>query len=268
MGGRGASSGGSGVGAGGAGGAGIGIGGASGGLAGMQNVANQAPSPQNTPVVPNASTALSQMTDDQLTQLYMQSRNVVMPNHLSDVSDETQRFVYMAGVNAKPLVLDKQSFDQYLKDNNIPRSRIMSRSVGKADYVVNGTTMHLSPAQVNDYTRYGDLNYVGGKWGGRVYGAGLYFDMNGGRSTGYANGATMISVLSPTAKTITKSQLRSQTAQWSQSHPKFARAVGAFNNSNASIYALAQGYNVIKSDLNNYHNVIDRSAMVCMSDNI
>lgn len=267
MGGRGASSGGSGGGAGGAG-AGIGIGGASGGLAGMQNVANQAPSPQNTPVVPNASTVLSQMTDDQLATLYQQSKTVDMPNHLNDVADATQKFVYMAGVNAKPQVLDKASFDQYLKDNNIPRNQVMSRSTGGANYTVNGTTIRLSPSQVTDLTKYGELNYVGGKHGGQVYGAGTYFDMNGGGNTGYASGATMIGVLSPSAKVISKNQLKNQTAQWARSHPNFARAVGSFNNSNASIYALAQGYNVIKSDYGGYHNVIDRSALVMQSQNI
>lgn len=266
MGGRGASSGGSGGGAGGAG-AGIGIGGAGGGLAGMQNVANQAPSPQNTPVVPNASTVLSQMTDDQLATLYQQSRTVDMPNHLKDVADATQRFVYMAGVNAKPQVLDQASFNQYLRDNNIPRNQVLSRSTNGANYTVNGTTIRLTPNQVTDLTKYGDLNYIGGKHGGQVYGAGTYFDMNGGRNTGYAGGATMIGVLNPnTAKPISRSQLRQQTAQWVQSHPKFARQVGSFDYGNMSIYALAQGYNVITGGT--YHNVIDRSALVMQSNNI
>ena len=36
---------------------------------------------------------------------------------------------------------------------------------------------------------------------------------------------------------------------------------------NISIYALAMGYNVIRSDYNNYHNVIDRSALVYRQSN-
>lgn len=269
MGGRGASSGGSGGGAGGAGGAGIGIGGAGGGLAGMQNVANQAPNPQNTPVVPNASTVLSQMTDDQLAQLYTQSQTVDMPNHLKDVADDTQRFVYMAGVNGKPQVLDQQSFDQFLRSNNISRRDVLARSTNGAGYTVNGTTINLSPTQVTDLIKYGDLNYIGGKHGGQAYGGGTYFDKNGGRNTGYAGGATMIGVLNPaTAKPIRRDILKNQTAQWVKSHPKFAQKVGGFSSRNMSIYALAQGYNVITSEYNNYHNVIDRSALVMQSNNI
>ena len=265
MGGRGATSGGSGgTGSGRIGGAfTLGVGGGGGGA----NVANQAPSPQNTPVVPNAPTVLSQMTDQQLAALYNASRNVDMPNHLSDVSDATQRFVFAAGLNEKPTVLDDAAFKQYMKDNGISQSQVLARSTGGANYTVNGTNIALSAQQVTDLTKYGELNYVGGKHGGMVYGAGTYFDQNGGRPTGYANGGqTMIGVLSPKAKTITKNQLRTQTAQWAQTHPQFANAVGSFTSQNASIYALAQGYNVITSG-GGYFNIIDRSALVLRQSN-
>ena len=265
MGGRGAKS------SAGAGGGG-GTGGAGGGLGinagGNGNIANQAPSPQNTPVVPNGINVLSGMSDQQLAALYNASRSVDMPNHLKDVSDATQKFVYAAGLNEKPLVLDDAAFAKYMKDNGIRQSDVLARSTGGANYTVNGTTIRLSAQQVTDLTKYGELNYVGGKHGGQVYGAGTYFDRNGGKPTGYASGGqTMIGVLSKNAKTISKSQLQSQTAQWARSHPQFAKAVGSFSNSNASIYALAQGYNVITDGYGGYHNVIDRSALVLKAKN-
>lgn len=250
------------------GGGGIGVTVATGGGGSLNNVANQAPSPQNTPVVPNATTVLSQMTDQQLTQLYNQSRNVDMPNHLSDVSDATQRFVFTAGLNEKPQVLDDAQFAKYLKDNNIPQRDVLARSVSSANYTVNGTNIRLSPTQVTDLTKYGDLNYIGGKVGGQVYGAGTYFARTGGKPTGYgSNGATMIGVLSKNAKPISKYQLQSRTATWVQSHPQFAKAVGAFSTKTASIYALAQGFNVITDGANDYHNIIDRSAVVLKANN-
>lgn len=252
---------------GGGGGGGLGaIGG--GGGAGLNNVANQAPSPQNTPVVPNAVTALSQMSDQQLTALFMQSRNVDMPNHLADVSDATQKFVYAAGINAKPTVLDAAQFNQYLADNNISQSDILARSTGGASYNVNGTNIRLSANQVTDLIKYGDLTYVGGKHGGMVYGAGTYFDKNGGRPTGYASGGqTMIGVLSKDARPISLSALQTRTRGWSKTHQSFSNAVGAFSSRTASIYALAQGYNVITDGMNSYHNVIDRSALVLRKNN-
>ena len=135
------------------GGGGLGINVATGGSGNLNNVANQAPSPQNTPVVPNATTVLSQMTDQQLTQLYNQSRTVDMPNHLSDVSDATQRFVFTAGLNEKPQVLDDAAFAKYLKDNNIPQRDVLARSVSGASYTVNGTNIRLSPTQVTDKSK-------------------------------------------------------------------------------------------------------------------
>lgn len=261
MGGRGARSGGGGSG-------GVGIGSTGGGLFTAQNISAQAPTPQNTPVVPNASTVLSQMSDAQLAQLYNQSRTVDMPNHLNDVADATQRFVYMAGVNGKPMVLDQANFDKFLRDNNIPRSDILARTTGGANYSVNGTNIRLSSNQVCDLIKYGDLNYIGGKHGGQVYGGGTYFDRNGGRPTGYNGNQTMLAVLNPqTARPISKDRLRNQTATWARSHPQFAKAVGSFSNSNASIYALAQGYNVITDGRRGYHNIIDRTAMVMRDTN-
>ena len=229
-----------------------------------QNIANQAPTPQNTPVNPAGVTALTQMTDDQLANLVKQSRNVDMPNHLADVDDATQKFVYAAGLNGKPEVLDTAAFNKYLTDNGIPRSQILSRTVGDANYVVNGTNIKLSPAQINSMLRDSDLTYVGGKRGGQLYGAGTYFDMNGGGSTGYGYGsrakATAIGVLSKSAKVITDGALSSKAAQFRKTHPKTAAEIGGYSRRTMSIYALAMGYNVIKGG--SYHNVIDRTALV------
>ena len=231
-------------------------------------VSAQAPSPANTPVVPNATTVLSSMTDQQLADLYNRSVNVDMPNHLNDVSDMTQKFVFTAGVNELPQVLDDAAFNKYLSDNNIRQSQLLARSTGGADYSVNGVRVRLSSDQVTDMIKYGVLNYIGGKHGGMAYGAGTYFDQNGGTPTGYGGGnvSTMVAALSKNAKPITLQNLRSQTAVWSASHPKFANAVGSFSRQNASIYALAQGYNVITSG-SGYHNVIDRSAIVIRKRN-
>ena len=228
-----------------------------------------------TPVVQNAVGVLSSMSDDQLAQLMQQSKSVDMPNHLNDAVDATQKFVYKAGLNEQPQVLDDAAFQQYLQDNHIPQSDVLARSVGGANYTVNGVTMRLTPQQVVDMMKYSALNYVGGKHGGQVYGAGTYFDRNGGNNTGYARGATAVAVLNPaTAKVIDKATLQSQIPQFIQSHPKFARAVGGSSGSRVSsdvlsIYALAMGYNVITDSRTNprYHNVIDRAALVFRKSN-
>ena len=95
--------------------------------------------------------------------------------------------------------------------------------------------------------------------------------MNGGRSAGYASGATALAVLNPqAARCIDKGSLQSMAASFASSHPKFAKQVGRISNSTLSIYALAMGYNVITDSKTNpsYHNVIDRKAIVYRKSNL
>ena len=237
----------------------------------QQQVQNQPPTQANTPVQPGALTALAQMSDDQLAQLVTLAKSTQLPNHLNDVNDLTQKFVYTAGLNARPTVMDSSAFNQFLADNNIPRSQIIARSVNGASYTVGNTRYNLSPQQVVQMFTQSRLTYSGGKQGGQALGGGTYFAMTGGRNTGYG-GTTMTGVLNPaTAKIITASQLSSKAHAFAASHPKFARAVGAYTggswntgNNNMAIYALAMGYNVItnRDHGGNYYNVLDRSAVV------
>ena len=237
-----------------------------------QQINQQPPTDQNVPVTPAAVTNLSQMTDAQLAQLATAAKTVSMPNFLSDVDDQTQRFVFAAGINDRPQVLDDAAFAQFMADNGIPRSQLLSRSVNPITYTNNdGSRVTLSADDVIDMMKYSRLNYVGGKVGGQAYGAGTYFDMTGGRRTGYG-GTTATAILNPaTARVITDTQLRTQAAQFARTHPQFARAAGAYNtsfhNNNMSVYALAMGYNVIKDSSSGYHNVIDRSALIYKQSN-
>ncbi len=237
-----------------------------------QQVRQQPPTDQNVPVTPAAVTNLSKMSDAQLAQLAMAAKTVSMPNFLSDVDDQTQRFVFVAGINDRPQVLDDAAFAQFMADNGIPRSQILSRSVKPITYINNdGSKVTLSGDDVLDVLKYSRLNYIGGKKGGEAYGAGAYFDMTGGQQTGYGS-TTATAVLNPaTARVITDTQLRVKAAQFARTHPQFAKAAGpydtSFYNNNMSIYALAMGYNVIKDSGSGYHNVIDRGALVYKKSN-
>ena len=239
-------------------------------------IQTQPPSDDNTPVLSGAVPDLSTWSDDALAQAVIDSRTIQMPNMLSDVDDATQRFIYTIGANEKPLVLDDNAFDQFMADNNIGQSEILSRSVDDITYTNNdGTAIKMTADRVSRLLKYSRLNYIGGKYGGQLYGAGTYFAMNGGGNTGYGN-TTINAVLNPaTARVITDTQLRAAIPAFEQSHPKFAQATGGLRgsgfftgggNDNLSIYAMAMGYNVIKSSHNNYHNVIDRRAIVYRRD--
>lgn len=235
--------------------------------------ANQTPNDQNTPLQPGAVTAISQMTDDELESLVKASKNVIMPNHLADVDDVTQKFVYQAGLNALPQVMDNMAFQQFMQDNGISQSQIIARSVDPITVnVPGGVQLRYTAQNIADMMMYSKFNYIGGKHGGQLLGAGTYFAQTGGANTGYGN-LTVNAVLNPaTARMISSTQLARKAAAFAQSHPKFARAVGGFVSSsskftgnNMSIWALAMGYNVItdgSSGYGTYYNVIDRSALV------
>lgn len=237
-----------------------------------QNVANQAPNAQNTPVTPGAVTALSQMSDDQLAQLFNNSKNIQMPNQLADASDVTQKFVFTAGLNELPTVLDAKAFNQFMSDNGLTSADILSRSVGAINYTnASGTRISMTAQDCADMIMYSKFNYIGGKHGGQAYGAGTYFDHVNGHSTGYggSRAKTMNAVLNPkTARVIDLNTLIVKAKSFDVSHPKFARATGGvktgWSGNNISVYALAMGYNAISDSSRNdgYINVIDRSALV------
>jgi len=234
--------------------------------------ANQTPNGQNTPLQPGGVTSLTQMTDDDLADLVNASKSAIMPNHLADADDPTQKFVYQAGMNSLPQVLDATSFQQFMADNNIQQRQILARSVDPIQFQAMGVNFTYTAQNVADMMMYSKFNYIGGKHGGQAYGAGTYFAQTGGANTGYG-GLTVNAVLDPSkARVISDTQLAQKARAFAQTHPKFAKAVGGyvssgskFKGNNMSIWALAMGYNVIYDGTNNsstYYNVIDRSALV------
>lgn len=230
-------------------------------------IQNQVPDDNNTPVTPDPLSQLQGMDDSQLAQLYRQSQRAQMPNHLDDVNDKTQKFIFTIGMNDRPTVVDSAGFTQFMQQNNIPQSQVLARSINSGKLTTTaGDKTSLSAQDVADMIKFSRLNYIGGKLGGQMYGAGTYFDMNGGSNTGYG-GLTMRAVLNPaTAHVITERQLRTQAAAFDRSHPLFRAATGGYNenyhNNNMSIYATVLGYNVIKDSTGSYHNIIDRKALV------
>lgn len=234
--------------------------------------ANPAPTANANPnPAPTAMQNLQSMDDAQLAALVNNSKRASMPNQLADRDDVTQKFVYTAGLNEKPQVLDNAQFSQFMKDNNLSTSDLISRDINPITYKNNsGTNVKMTADDVADMMMYSRYNYIGGKVNGQALGAGTYFDHVNGGSTGYGgrNSKTVVGVLNPaTARPISSRNLASQARQFAQTHPQFAKAVGAYNSSfsggknNMSIYALAMGYNVI-IDSGGYTNVIDRSAIV------
>lgn len=233
----------------------------------------------NPTTTSNAVARLAAMDDSSLANVLKQAQNTGLPNQLDDIPDATQKFTFVAGVNEKPIVLDQAGFDQFMKKNGISKSEIMIREVNPVNYTnKSNTSVKMTAQDIVDMTLYSRYNYIGGKRGGQAVGAGTYFDMTGGRSSGYGN-TTITAVLNPkTAKVIDTTTLQRKVSTWRRSNPKSANQIDSlvsqiqserrsrginvrFSPDDAlSIYAVAMGYNVIKDV--SYYNVIDRSALV------
>ena len=211
------------------------------------NVANQAPTPQNTPVGTDAAAAFAQLDDKSMAAVINAAKNAVLPNQLADSNDLTQKVVFQAGINEKPMVLDRNAFNQFVQDNGL-QNNILSRSINSNSYTnAMGRQVKLSTSDISDMLKYSRLNYIGGKHGGMAYGAGTYLAQTGkiGGNTGYG-GTTLNAVLNPaTARIISDTRLTSAASRWAMSHPLSAKALGPFSNRTQSAYALAMGYNVV-----------------------
>lgn len=194
------------------------------------------------------------------------ARGADMPNHLKDAPSFTQKFVYTIGLNGQPNVVDSAGFNKFLSDNHISGGQVMARMTGGGTYKTTaGTSRRLSPDQIVQMWATDPYNYIGGKHGGQAYGAGAYFDMNGGRNTGYGGGnaSKIKAALDPSkARVITDHQLSTKYSKWAKTHQQSAQVINRMNHGDQlSMMALVTGYNVIKSSYSGYHNVIDREAV-------
>ena len=218
------------------------------------------------------------LDDRAMARAIYESENAQLPIFLMDRPSATQNLVFSQDFNEMPLVLSNYDFNQYLIDHGIPKSQVMFRSTNNASFFVSGQNVqfNLTPEQTLDMLRYSPYSYVGGKHGGMAYGAGNYFSMAAHGNTGYG-GATTKVVLSPTASIISDNRLYSGMSLFDAKMPLTASEIKRAANrpgmktsgETMSLYALAQGFNVITDSTTNpdYHNIILRSAMVMNKNN-
>lgn len=237
----------------------------------------QPKTPQITTVDLNKLQQFAALDDRAMARAILDAQSAQLPIFLLDRPSATQNLVFAQDFNEMPLVLSNYDFNNYLLQHGIPKSQVMFRSSDGGSFFVNGQNVQftLTPGETLDMLRYNPYSYVGGKHGGMVYGAGSYFSMASTGSTGYGS-VTTKAVLSPSASIISKSQLTNRQTAFDSKMPLTAREIrnavnrpGVKTGETYSLYALAQGFNVITDSTSNpdYHNVILRSAMVMNKNN-
>lgn len=189
-----------------------------------------------------------------------------------------QEFVKMNNLNSKPVVLNDDDFQKYMKNNGIRDSDVLARGI------VDNTKEKLSAKQIADNFKYNENNILGGKVGNSTFGFGHYFGQVGyGKTTGYegedGKGSVIYAVFSKKAKIIQSSDISKKFDAYVESHQKmfskmndrqrkilgvkkYSDGYAATSNANRTILAAMMGYNVISSQKDNTFNVIDRSALI------
>ena len=201
------------------------------------------------------------MTDDEKADFINANIKSDVPDHLA--KNDFQRFIYNSGLNEKPDVVSDATLD-----------------------TMTGTEIFRTVNSV--YDRQNDISYtgdqiakqvMGGRYtrvsdnGGSVYGRGIYFADSYSDSTSYGGTrgnvkqtAVMRGKLNNNAKVINHSTAVNGARQEMASGSKLGKVLSKTDRaSQASIYAMSKGYNVISSG-HGYYNILNRNAITMSSD--
>lgn len=244
-------------------------------LSGIGNITpqqNVQPTPQNVqPQIDNTQVAQAmsaqydafmQMTDDQKADVIDTMVAQGVPAHLAD--NDFQKFIYNVGLNDKPQLVDDATLNSM---TGTELFRTVNSVYDKKNDISYNADQIARQVQAGRVTRVSDS-------GGSVYGRGIYFADSKSGSTAY--GATRGNVkktamirckLNSNAKMINYNNAVTGARNEIIKGTKLGKALAKCDRaSQASIFAMAKGYNVITSG-HGYYNILNRNA-VTMSSSI
>lgn len=211
---------------------------------------------QPTQTMSSSYNAFVNMTDDDKADVIDSMVKQGVPAHLSN--SDFQKFIYNIGLNDKPQLVDDATL-------NSMKGKEIFRTVNNVYDSKNDIS--YSADQIARQTQAGRITRTSDS-GGSVYGRGIYFADSRSSSTVYGNTrgnvkktAVMRAKLNDNAKIISHSSATQGASQEIKSGSKLGKALAKCDYaSQASIYAMAKGYNVISSG-HGYYNVLNRQAM-------
>lgn len=202
------------------------------------------------------------MSDDDKADVISNAISQGVPAHLSQ--SDFQKFVYNSGLNDKPDVVDDVTL-------NSMNGTELFRTVNNVYDIQND--LSYTADQIAKQVMVGRVTRTSDN-GGSAYGRGIYFADNQLESSYYGNTrgnvqktAQIRCKLNSNAKTIGYYSALNGVSQEIKSGSKLGKVLKKCDGSSqASIYAMAKGYNVITSG-HGYYNVLNRNA-VTMSKTI
>ena len=202
------------------------------------------------------------MTDDQKAQAILNLASQDVPANLANNS--FQKFTYNMGLNDKPQLVDDSVLDSM---NGTELFRTVNNVYDRSSDTNWSADTIASQIQRGSVTRVSDN-------GGSAYGRGIYFADNQRESSYYGNTsgdvqktAQIRCKLNNNANVISHTKATQGVNAEIRSRSKLGKVLRKCDyDSQASIYAMAKGYNVITSG-HGYYNVLNRNA-VTMSKTI
>ena len=201
------------------------------------------------------------MTDDEKADFISANIKAGVPAHLAQ--NDFQRFVYNSGLNEKPDVVDDATLNSMTGTEIF---RTVNNVYDKKNDISYNADQIAKQVMAGRVTRVSDN-------GGSVYGRGIYFANSYSGSTSYGNTtgnvkktAVVRAKLNNNAKTIDYSKAKSGALKEISSGSKLGKTLSKCDSSSqASIYAMSKGYNVITSG-HGYFNVLNRNAITMSKD--
>ena len=231
----------------------------------QQNQQNQQPQVDDTQKASDFSTdynTFMAMDDDSKADVISNAVKQGVPDHLSQT--DFQKFIYNSGLNDKPDVVDDATLN---KMNGTELFRTVNNVYDRQNDISYSADQIAKQVMAGRVTRTSDN-------GGSVYGRGIYFADNKRDSSAYGNTrgnvkktAIIRGKLNSNAKIINYNKASSGASQEIAKGTKLGKALAKCDRaSQASIYAMSKGYNVLTSG-HGYYNILNRNA-VTMSKSI
>ena len=206
--------------------------------------------------------AFMQMTDDQKADVIDSMIKQGVPDHLAD--NDFQKMIYNIGLNDKPQLVDDDTLNSM---NGTELWRTVNNVYDRKNDISYTADQIARQVQAGRVTRVSDN-------GGSVYGRGIYFADNQRDSAVYGNvrgnvqkTAQIRCKLNSNANVINYSKAVQGANSEITKGTKLGKVLRKCDrDSQASIYAMAKGYNVITSG-HGYYNILNRNA-VTMSKTI